>query len=66
MGDSYEVIEVVFKDEHGEMQMLRTTPLAGARLAGAIVDALRDAGYIDDDDRRWPVSASKPHASCAS
>ena len=49
MGDNHEVIEVVFKDEHGEIQMVRTTPLAGARLAGAIVDALRVAGYIDEE-----------------
>ena len=44
-----EIIEVEFCDEHGDLQMLRVTPLAGARVARAIVDALRDAGYIDED-----------------
>ena len=45
-----EVLELVFRDEHGDTQMLRTSPLAGAHLARAIVDALRDAGYIDDEE----------------
>ena len=48
--NTHDILEVVFRDEHGETQMLRTTPLAGARLAGAIVEALRDKGYIDDEE----------------
>ena len=50
MPSEHEILEVVFRDEHGETQMLRTTPLAAARLAGAIVDALRDAGYVDEEE----------------
>ena len=42
-----EIIEAEFYDEFGERQMVRVTPLAGARLARAIVDALADAGYCD-------------------
>ena len=49
MPSEHEIIEVTFRDEHGSTQMLRVTPLAGAHLARAIVDALRDAGYIDDE-----------------
>ena len=45
-----EIIEVEFCDEHGERQMLRVTPLAGARVARAIVDALTDAGYCDEEE----------------
>ena len=37
-------------DEHGVRQLVRTSPLGAARLAKALYDALRDRGYVSDEE----------------
>ena len=46
MRDPHEPIEVQYEGEHGDVKVVRTTPMAAALLARAIVDELRVQGYL--------------------